>query len=62
MFPTRITISKIGAHVLIKKVHEIEKDEMMNPYTRAIFFLLKLLIFWIPYILTKSRMKTLMGQ
>ena len=47
-----------------KKVHEkLKRTNLMNPPNRAIMnFLLKLLIFRILHILTKSRMKTLIGQ
>ena len=47
-----------------KKVHEIEKNESDEPSDQSDydFFLLKLLIFRTLHILTKSKMKTLIGQ
>ena len=52
-----------AAHMLVKKYMNLKKTNLMNPSTRAIIrFLLKLLIFRILHILTKSRIKTLIGQ
>ena len=50
MFTIKRTISKFAVHVLVKKVHEIEKDESGEPSEQS------------DYELTKSRMKTLIGQ
>ena len=49
--------------MLVKKYMKLKKMNLMNPPTKAITnFLLKLLIFRTPYILTKAGMKTLNGQ
>ena len=53
----------ISAGHVIEKVREIEKDESDEPSDQSDYdFLLKLLILRILHILTKSRMKTLIGQ
>ena len=63
MFAIKRIISKFAAHVLVKKYMKLKRMNLMNPPTRAIMiFLLKLLIFRTAHILTKSRMKTLIGQ
>ena len=63
MFAIKGTISKFAAHVSVKKYMKLKRTSLMNPQTRAIMnFLLKLLIFRILHLLTKSRMKTLIGQ
>ena len=63
MFAIKRTISEFAAHVLVKKYMKLKRSNLMNPPTRAIMnFLLKLLIFRILNILTKSSMKTLIGQ
>ena len=60
MFAIKGTIPKFAAHVLVKKYMKLKRTSLM---TRAIMnFLLKLLIFRILHLLTKSRMKTLIGQ
>ena len=63
MFAIKRTVSKFATHVLVKKYMKLKRTNLMNPPTRAIMnFLLKLVIFRILHILTKSRMKTLIGQ
>ena len=63
MFALKRTISKFAAHMLVKKYMKLKRTNLMNPPTRAMMnFLLKLVIFRILHILTKSRMKTLIGQ
>ena len=63
MFAIKRTVSNFAAHGLVKKYMKLKRKNLMNPPTRAIMnFLLKLLIFRILHILTKSRMKTLIGQ
>ena len=60
MFEIKRTISKFATHMFVKKYMKLKRINLMNPTTRAImnFFLLKLLIFRTPHILTKSRIKT----
>ena len=63
MFTIKGTISKFAAHVFLKKYMKLKRTNLRNTPIRAIInFLLKLLIFRIPRILTKSRMKTQIGQ
>ena len=62
MFAIKGTISKWAR--VAKKVHEIENDESEEHSDQSDYetILLKLLVFRILHILTKSRMKTLISQ
>ena len=63
MFAIKGTISKFAAYVLVKKYMKLKTMNLMSPLNRAIMnFSLKQLIFRTSYILTKSRMKILIGQ
>ena len=63
MFAIKGTILKFAAHVLLKKYMKLKKTNLRNTPTRAIMnFLLKLLVFRILHVLTKLRMKILIGQ
>ena len=63
MFAIKRTISKFITNELVKKCMKLKRINLMNPPIRTIMnFLLKLLIFRTSYILTKSRMKTLIGE
>ena len=63
MFTIKGIISKFTAHVLVKKYVKLKRANLINPPNRAIMnVLLKLLIFRILHILTKSRIKTLIAQ
>ena len=54
---------KVCCPRVVKKYMKLKRTNLINPPTRAIMiFLLRLLIFRILHILTKSRMKTLIGQ
>ena len=62
-FAIKITILKFASHLLVKKYMKLKRANLMNLPTRALMnFLLKLLIVRSPHILTKSRMKTVIGQ
>ena len=63
MFAIKGTILKFAAHVLLKKYMKLKRTNLRNTPTRAIMnFLLKLLVFRILHVLTKLRMKILIGQ
>ena len=63
MFAIKGTISKFAAHVLLKKYMKLKRTNLRKNSIRATMnFLLKLLVFRTLHILTKSRMKTLIGQ
>ena len=62
-FAIKITILKFASHLLVKKYMKLKRANLMNLPTRALMnFLLKLLIVRSPHILTKSRMKIVIGQ
>ena len=63
MFAIKRTLSKFAPHVLVKKYMKLKRANLINPQARAIMnFLMKVLIFRILHTLTKSRIKTLIGQ